>query len=150
MKSIINKMLPAFIAMTCIAGAASAQELRTDVSVGSQFKENKVPGMVYNTQPAAKSNVVKPHTSTIEQMKNEGMPNVPMAKGGGSVSHSAKAAPQPPVPMASDAKAAAPAAKQAEVKMPEMQGGTQPKEAEIKQPAKVTVPSQEGVVKAAE
>lgn len=143
-------MLPAFIAMTCIAGAASAQELRTDVSVRSQFTQNKVPGMVYNTQPAAKSNMVTPHTSTIEQMKNEGMPNVPVEKGGAPVSRSAQAAPQPAGPMASDAKAAAPAAKAAEVKMPEMQGGTQPKETEIKQPAKVAVPSQEGIVKAAE
>jgi hypothetical protein len=149
MKSIINKMLPAFIAMACVAGTANAQQLKTDESAASQFIQNKVPGLLYSTQPAAKNTAVKPHVSTIDQMKNDGIPNVPMAKDGAPEAHSGKATPPPSGPLASDAKAELPATKKTEIKMPEMQGGIQLTETEIKQPAKVIV-SSPGEVKAAE
>lgn len=124
-----------------MAETTNAQKARTTESVSRQFTQNKVPGLVYKTATDTKSSTA-PHVSTADRLKNEGMANVPMAKGTGAIKPAAMSTLSNTVKgvLTSDKKAETPAAKQAELKQPDMQGGTPPKD-----PAKAEKPSQEEI-----
>ena len=105
MKNILVLFFAIFAAMTA-AQAQSQSKYRTDVSIGSQFVNNNVPGAVYRDASVKGHKVnAAPQKSTGTMIRENAVPGVQYKKAnsGGSAAAQPQAASAPQV--ASDKKA---------------------------------------------